>query len=1064
MGLISLPTLRQRIEINTNDMLAAEAAADRFGTKFTKQSAVVDKATSRLKMTQEEYRKEVERLEGGNKKAGASFDDVVKGVKRTDPVFRQVRKDTEELSAGFLGLVQRLEKSGNGFNGVEVAVSRLKIPAIIALVSAASQGFGALTAATGAIVAQFGPMIGVTSAALPIFLSLGSSALVLSGALQRVATDAPNVFKTLTSIKDAGAKGAEPGIIKSLKTISPLLDVIRVGYKNLGVTIGETFAKQAKELVRLPGITNKLGSAFASNNKLVATFGKALAPLVNVFLNLQNAAAPVAQLIADDFVHGANSASKFTDNTARLTAFFLKGYGVTRSFFGSVKDLGIAIKNTFAIGAKSIGIDFVGGLRSGSKHLRELTESTKGKNAIAKYFKDAGPVIKEMGLLIKEILKDFFKLGGNQDLAAFLKQLRTEALPALFKLADGVTGNMLPAIGDLITLWIKFNDALTFSPFIATIDGFAKLAISILDVAAAVPGLGPLLAVLLTIKTSSKGLGLIAKTSGLSGLVKGLKDIGPAGKAGQKGIAGFIQGVRGASGESKTFTNVLGKSVKSTVSGVGKSFSKLGSGIKTASQFSAASLKSWGNQIVSITSKAGTSLKTFGGKSVSALKTFGTVIGGVAKAGIAKFAAVLPVLGNAIKTVTLAVKAFTLSLLTNPVFLIIAAIVALVVAIVLLWKNSETFRNIVTAVWDAVRGAVAAAVDWIVNTAVPWIVNAWNTIVLGLQILWGQIQTVWNAITNFLSTVFKAIATVVTTYFNIYRTVITTVLNAIWTVVSTVWNAIVTAITTYLNVIKTIISAVWNSIKVVIDTAVQLVRAVITGNFGAIPGIVSGALTKLIGIASGAFGKVLSAIKNGISSILSTVSSLRGKIVDALGNVGTLLLNAGKAIVQGLINGLLSKLKDLRDAAGSLASAIGKFFPGSPVKEGPLKVLNRGQAGSKIVQMLADGVAANNSLVAQVRRQAQNVGSALNPITQQIRATAPAVATANSSLAASQPAGIVSKQAAARQVASQPGTAVSIGQLNITVPVVQDLNDPKVAKEVAGTLHDAIDDFVNAHK
>lgn len=54
-------------------------------------------------------------------------------------------------------------------------------------------------------------------------------------------------------------------------------------------------------------------------------------------------------------------------------------------------------------------------------------------------------------------------------------------------------------------------------------------------------------------------------------------------------------------------------------------------------------------------------------------------------------------------------------MMANPVGLIIAAIVALVAIIVIAWQRSETFRNIVKAVWAAVQSAIGTAVDWILD-------------------------------------------------------------------------------------------------------------------------------------------------------------------------------------------------------------------------------------------------------------------------------------------------------------------------------------------------------------
>lgn len=75
--------------------------------------------------------------------------------------------------------------------------------------------------------------------------------------------------------------------------------------------------------------------------------------------------------------------------------------------------------------------------------------------------------------------------------------------------------------------------------------------------------------------------------------------------------------------------------------------------------------------------------------------------------GMASF--LIPAIKNGItgfKGAATAAKAFTLSLLTNPVFLIGAAIVALVAGLVILYKKSETARNIMNQAFSGIGQAV----------------------------------------------------------------------------------------------------------------------------------------------------------------------------------------------------------------------------------------------------------------------------------------------------------------------------------------------------------------------
>lgn len=100
--------------------------------------------------------------------------------------------------------------------------------------------------------------------------------------------------------------------------------------------------------------------------------------------------------------------------------------------------------------------------------------------------------------------------------------------------------------------------------------------------------------------------------------------------------------------------------------------------------------------------------------------------GGVAALADGFAGALLPALKAGVggfKSAAVAAKAFTLSLLTNPVFLIGTAIAALVVGLVVLYKKSETARTIMNTAFSAIGRAVLGMAG-IALRAYQLIVNA----------------------------------------------------------------------------------------------------------------------------------------------------------------------------------------------------------------------------------------------------------------------------------------------------------------------------------------------------
>lgn len=103
--------------------------------------------------------------------------------------------------------------------------------------------------------------------------------------------------------------------------------------------------------------------------------------------------------------------------------------------------------------------------------------------------------------------------------------------------------------------------------------------------------------------------------------------------------------------------------------------------------------------------------------------------------------------------------------------------------------------------------------------------------------------------------------------------------------------------------------------------------------------------------ALNAFEKMGTSAGRKVDSLLTMLRGVPGKIVSALGNVGSLLLNAGKSIIGGLISGVTSKL-------GELYGLFKKITDKIPDIKGPedkdRKLLN--PAGRAIMEGLIDGI------------------------------------------------------------------------------------------------------------
>lgn len=382
------------------------------------------------------------------------------------------------------------------------------------------------------------------------------------------------------------------------------------------------------------------------------------------------------------------------------------------------------------------------------------------------------------------------------------------------------------------------------------------------------------------------------------------------------------------------------------------------------------------------------------------------VIGKVISA-VGTIMTIVPKIAGVINTVKTAFMALNTTMLANPIFLIIAAIAALVAAFIYLWNNCDGFRQfwidlwenvkqVAITVWNSIKAffsqvweaikTIFSTVFEVIKTLVTTYFNLYKTIIeTVINVIKTVITTVWNAIKGVFTTVFNVIKTIVTTYFNIYKTIIQTVLTVIQTVITTVWNTIKTVVTTVMNAIKTVFTTIWNAIKTIIGAVVSGIKALITGDFQG----VKNAITTIMNTIKSTISTIWNTIKSTISTVLgaikNAVTSVFSGIVNAIKNAMSNVLNAvkngfsnvknhitglasqavtwGKDLVMGIVNGIKSCIGAVGDAVKSVADKIKSFLHFSVPDEGPLTDYESWMPD--FMGGLAKGIEKSKSLVAK---------------------------------------------------------------------------------------------------
>lgn len=201
----------------------------------------------------------------------------------------------------------------------------------------------------------------------------------------------------------------------------------------------------------------------------------------------------------------------------------------------------------------------------------------------------------------------------------------------------------------------------------------------------------------------------------------------------------------------------------------------------------------------------------------------------------------------------------------NPLGLIVLAITAVIAGLVLLWQNSETFRNIVTGAFNAVWDAIQAAFNWVKNNwplllailtgpigiAVLMIIKNWDTIKAAFAAAWEFIKQVWKNVAGWFGGVWNGIKNVFNGIGSWFGSIFQGAWNGIKNIFSAVggffqgiWNTI-TGI--FMSIGSSIGNGIGGAFKTVVNSIIGFAENTINGFIRAINGAI-GLINKIPGV------------------------------------------------------------------------------------------------------------------------------------------------------------------------------------------------------------------------
>lgn len=295
--------------------------------------------------------------------------------------------------------------------------------------------------------------------------------------------------------------------------------------------------------------------------------------------------------------------------------------------------------------------------------------------------------------------------------------------------------------------------------------------------------------------------------------------------------------------------------------------------------------------------------------------------------------------------VTAAQLALNVAMTANPIGLIIAAVVALVAGIVLLYQKNEAFRNLVQSAWAGIQAAVQAVVAWWQTYVQPVLTAVWAAITdaAAVAVAWYQqhLAPVFTAFGDLMAAVFERVATVVTWLWNTILKPYLTFMLELW---SGVWSAIVafwekvgpplfeviqkavevfkTIWTGVWNVVRDVVAGVWNAIQIVVETALNTVKGLFNFWAAIFRGDWQGAWDAVRGIFSGTWDGIVRLAKSGVDTLGNIFGSIKETVISVFTGAGDWLKDIGGKIIDGLIAGLKGAFAKVKETLGNLTDML----------------------------------------------------------------------------------------------------------------------------------------------
>lgn len=467
------------------------AAADDAGDELDDLGVEAEKTRKRLERQRAAIRKtelELKGLKYEQQETKEEVQDLNEELKAQDGFFKKlfrtlrIGNPTLRRASGGVGLLGKLIRFGLG---------TIKWALIATGVSFLTTALGGLGAAAYAGVAGLSPLVGVlvtmpslmgavvqgAAALVPAVMGMGELFKVLGDSeataeeieaalagmhqnqvlFARAVLDSRNKWKGLK--KEIGGRFFEDlddTYDNLVNTYFPILDL----YLNRTATSLNRLVREADDWLQTGRGQKTISDIMEDNVYIIEDLTRGTGHWARILLGLTRSAGPMLREMAFDFRMWSDRLADSTEqNQSKLTRFFNRSYDL---FQRTGRVLGSYMTGLFNIGKQSDALSGYMGdsLEEIGQNFERWTESREGKRDIRRFFRDMIPIVRELGLWMRDLagfLGDITM--DNDDFVTASRALRTVALPALATVIKGLTKGVVPTLEWMGDIWADLKES-----------------------------------------------------------------------------------------------------------------------------------------------------------------------------------------------------------------------------------------------------------------------------------------------------------------------------------------------------------------------------------------------------------------------------------------------------------------------------------------------------------------------------------------------------------------------------------------------------------------------------